>query len=89
MLTALDGVDLVAIRRKPANTVLVIESSVKRNQGLLKEHLQSLGAYYVEHQHLPHPRLWTWTEAIDKIHVPHQVLEAVVSWLAKVALSQQ
>jgi len=79
MLRALDEIDLLAIRRKPANTILVIDSHVKSNQRLLNEHLQNLDAQ-VEYQYLPHPQLWTWTRDI-KVLVPHQILQAVVSWM--------
>jgi pimeloyl-ACP methyl ester carboxylesterase len=83
MLADLGSIDLLAIRQKPANNVLLIDSHEKPQQGLLVEHLKSLRAQ-VKHLHLPHPQFWTWMEDFSHILVPHQLLQAVIRWLSEV-----
>jgi exosortase A-associated hydrolase 2 len=81
LLTELRSIDLLAIRQEPSPNVLLIESHAAVGQGQLKEHLKSL-AVHLDYQHLPQPRLWVWTEAFL---VPHQILQSVVAWIAKVS----
>ena len=72
-------VDLLAIQGKPASRVLVIESNASVEQEPLRERLASLGSR-VEHQRHFNPHLWVWIEDFGKVHVPHKILQAVVSW---------
>ncbi len=82
--TELQKVDLLAVRQKPANHILVIESTeAAAKDGGLRGHLYRTGAE-VALQHLPHPQLWMWTENIAKIRVPHPILQAVVAWITEV-----
>ena len=78
MWTNLENVDLLAIRKKPANNILVIENDEEDRQGQFRKHLTGIGAH-VEHQHLPLP--WIGDD-VYKVLVPHQTLESVVKWIA-------
>jgi len=73
--------DLLALRQKPANNVLVIESDPNADGGRLTEHVKSLVAQ-VESQHFPGPQLWT--EDVNKVLVPNQILHSVVAWISRV-----
>ncbi len=80
--TDLATVDLLALDRPPAPRVLVIESNESVAQAPLRARLASLGAD-VELQRFSNPHLWVWIEDFGKVHVPRQVLEAVVDWIAE------
>jgi len=73
--------DLLAIRQKPANNVLVIKSDPDADGGRLTEHVKRLAAQ-VESQHFPGPQLWT--EDVNKVLVPNQILHSVVAWISRV-----
>jgi pimeloyl-ACP methyl ester carboxylesterase len=83
LLTDLESIDLFTIQQKPANRLLVIESQEKARGRRLVEHLQQLGAH-VTYRHLSFPQFWIWREDVGEALVPHQVLQAVVAWLAEV-----
>jgi uncharacterized protein len=83
MLADLENLDPLAIRQKPANNILLIESSEKADEGRCREHLKNVGAV-LEYRHLPSPNSWIWAEDISKILVPHQILQSMVSWMSEV-----
>jgi len=85
LFTGLERINLVAIQEKPANNILIIKSNEAANQERLREHLKSIDAH-VAYQHLPSPQLWGWIEDFGRILVPHQILQAVVSWISEVYL---
>ena len=85
MLAELDDADLLAIHRKPANNVLVVESRESPGRIELAKHLQSLNAH-VKHRHLPNPQFWTWIEDFSHILVPAPLLHSVVGWISEVYL---
>jgi pimeloyl-ACP methyl ester carboxylesterase len=81
MRTELQKIDLLAIRQKPANDILLVESNDIPGEGQLAEHLKNLNAH-LETQHLPSPQIWT--QDSFKALVPNQILQAVVSWISEV-----
>jgi pimeloyl-ACP methyl ester carboxylesterase len=83
MRSDLEELDLLAIQRKPAHNILVIESNEKASQGQLWRHLKGMGAN-LTHRRLPDPRLWVWEEAVGRILVAPQILQSVVSWISEV-----
>jgi uncharacterized protein len=78
----IERVDLMTVRGKPANSVLVIEGGETRGNGDLREHLERTGAT-VEWQQLPSPRVWV-SDRQGALLVPIQILQAVLSWIARV-----
>ena len=78
----LENIDLLAIRRKPANNTLVIESDGAGDTGGLREHLKGTDTH-VEYQELPSPRIWL-PDREGGLLVPSQILQAVVSWISRV-----
>ena len=81
MRRELDKIDLTSIQKKPANNILLIESSEEAGEGRLREHLKSMDTY-LTYQHLPSPQIWI--ENINKIMMPIQILQSVVSWILEV-----
>lgn len=79
----IENIDLLTIRRKPANNILVIESHKSYDQTPLAKHLESLHAE-VRRQHLSSPQFWTWMEDLGRILVPRRILETVVGWISEV-----
>lgn len=83
MLKDLEEIDLLAIRHKPADKILVIESHGQPLQNPLTQHLKNLHSD-VTYQYLPHPKFWHWVEDFTHVPVPQQVLESVTSWIAEI-----
>jgi pimeloyl-ACP methyl ester carboxylesterase len=83
MIADLKAVNLMALPRKPANNVLVIDSREKPAQGQLSDHLRGLQAN-VAHLRLPNPHFWIWMEDFSRILVPQQILRAALTWLSEV-----
>ena len=83
LIQDLESIDLLAIRHKPANNILVIESNEEVGQERLAQHLRGVGAHVAYQQH-PSPQIWVWTEDVIRILVPHPILEATVSWISEV-----
>ena len=81
MRTALQEINLLAIRQKPVNNLLLIESNDIPSEGRLGEYLKNLDAH-LEIQHLPSPQIWK--QDSYKALVPNQILQAVVSWISEV-----
>jgi pimeloyl-ACP methyl ester carboxylesterase len=79
--TALENLDLLALQQKPAQNVFVIASIEGAYAGSLREHLKSLGAR-VAYQDLCSPPIWRGET--HTVLVPHQLLQAIVAWLAEV-----
>lgn len=77
----LAGIDLMAIGARPAGKALIVESQQEAAVAPFAAHLAALGTQ-VEHRFLPTPMIWI--EDINRVLVPHQVLQAVVAWLAEV-----
>ena len=79
LVADLEEVDLLALHERPASRALVLESDARVEQEPLAERLSSLGVN-VQHQRDVNPHLWTWIEDFGRVHVPHKMLQAVVSW---------
>ena len=82
MISDLNDLDLLRLERKPANRILVVDSRNSRQTDLI-QHLESLNAM-VKQIVLPNPQFWTWVEDFSHILVPHQILQAVLSWMSEV-----
>jgi hypothetical protein len=83
MLTDIERLNLLAISKKPANNVLLVESHELIDQELFANHLKSLGVQ-VTYQQIALPQLWTWSEDVGRVLVPHQILQSVVAWISEV-----
>ena len=81
MLAELSEVNLLAIRSKPANRILVIKSNREAVWNRLREHLHSL-TIPCEFQQVPGPQIWK--EDMNRVLVPSPILDALVSWLSGV-----
>ncbi|HEY9089074.1 MAG TPA: alpha/beta hydrolase [Anaerolineaceae bacterium] len=87
LLDELRGLNLLALKRRPAADVLIIESNApdsgaRPSVQRLCEHLQGLGAN-TEYRRVESFKMWV--EDPDKALVPQAVLEAAVNWLAGAA----
>jgi uncharacterized protein len=78
LLTDLRKIDLLSIRRKPANRILVIAGSEESTQRRLIGHLKGLNGN-VDYQHVPSPEIWIEK---NKTVVPNDILKAVVTWVS-------
>jgi uncharacterized protein len=81
MRTDLEHIDLLAIPKKPADNILLIESHQEAGEGRLKDHFERMGSY-IDDQSFPGPQIWR--EEPDSSIVPVQILQAVVSWISEV-----
>lgn len=83
MLGRLAEVDLLSVRRHPANNILIVESGEKTRDGKLVECLERVGAD-VEYQRLPGPAVWVERDdPLFNILGPRRILGAVVSWISR------
>jgi pimeloyl-ACP methyl ester carboxylesterase len=80
LLEGLAGIDLLATRARPARQVLIVESQRESALAPFGSHLVDLDTP-VDHRFLPTPMIWI--EDINKVLVPHEVLQAVVAWLVE------
>lgn len=80
LLTDLENLDLMTIQERAASRILLIDTGIQRTTEHFRAHLCSRAQ--VECQHMPTPPMWV--ESLEKILVPGQVLQAVVTWLSEV-----
>ena len=73
-------IDLLKLKSKLANRVLVVESDPAGNTETLRGHLSAIGVQ-IEHQQVPGDAIWL--EEPYKGLVPHKLLQAVVSWVVR------
>jgi uncharacterized protein len=78
----LENLDLIAIQQSAARRVLLVESHPQASQEHLEAHLQRLNVQ-VTSQRTHDLRLWTWTEHVNRVLVPHQLLQTVVAWVSE------
>jgi len=78
LFNELRQIDLLALRQKPSQNILVIESEALPQTAKFQSHLESLGAKS-QYQLVEGPRIWT--EDPDKALVPQQVLQAIMNWI--------
>jgi pimeloyl-ACP methyl ester carboxylesterase len=89
LLADLNALNLLAIKRKPAERLLIIETasttSVEPRSTLARlcEHFQSLG---VETDYRLIESFKLWVEDVDKGLVPQSIIQAAVDWLVQEAL---
>jgi len=75
----LERLDATKVARRPAPRALLIQSHETVAQDALRQALAGVGVR-VEHRRLPNPHLWVWIEDFGKVHVPHKILQGIVSW---------
>jgi len=82
LLKDIESVELFKIKRKPANKMLIIESN---ENNLTKGFIAQLSKLdcLVNYELIPIPNLWDWIEDVTKIQLPHQIMQAVVSWISE------
>lgn len=71
-------VDLLGLPGRPARRALIVEGEATPEAQELKEALERLGCR-VDYECRPTQRMWI--EDINRIVVPHEALQAIVSWL--------
>jgi hypothetical protein len=81
LLADLESIDLLAIRRKPAKSMLVVESDGGGGGRGLSEHLKSTETR-LDYQLLPGPRIWL-PDREGGLLVPAPILQAIASWIAR------
>jgi pimeloyl-ACP methyl ester carboxylesterase len=77
----LEKINLLAIGRKPAKNVLVIQSDEAGKNSGFEDHLSHTEAH-LQYQRFDAPPIWLPT-ATGSLLVPSQVLQAVVSWTCR------
>ncbi len=87
LLDDLNTLDLLAMKRKPAPRILIIENAqspgtTRPSIASLRSHFETLGAR-MDYALVESFKMWA--EDPDKGLVPHQVLETAISWIAREA----
>lgn len=75
------AVDLLALKQRPADDILIVESHTGAPAEQLRDHLQQI-APRVRYQHVPGFKIWI--EDVDKGLVPSAVLQTIIAWLDEV-----
>jgi pimeloyl-ACP methyl ester carboxylesterase len=81
LLADLESIDLLAIRRRPAKSTLVLESDGGGGARGLSEYLKSTETR-LEYQLLPGPRIWL-PDREGGLLVPAPTLQSIVAWIAR------
>ena len=81
LLADLDNLDLLSVRQKPANNIMVIESTEEACNGRLGEHLRTV-APRIDYQCVPGPEIWR--DQHNKPLISGQVIRAMVTWISAV-----
>lgn len=81
MMKDIEGIDLLEIRQKPANRILLMESHSGTNAGGLRDHLEEIHGR-LEYRCIPSPRIWL-EEPYTGL-VPHRLLQSSISWISEV-----
>jgi len=79
LIDELTVLDLLAVRSKPARSVLVLDSRGDPAVEQLRDHLRSLEVD-VTYEYIPGFSIWT--EDPDKGLVPNQALQSIVKWMS-------
>jgi len=74
------GLDLLALQRRPAPSVLVVSTGPPGGAEALCRHLERLGADVLHERISSHP-LWLRHERVDRTLVPLDVVQRITSWL--------
>ncbi len=78
----LDRLDLSALSAAPAGRILLVDTRTGSAVEPIERRLTQLGAQ-VEVRSIDTPSIWI--EDINKVLVPHAVLQAILAWLTRVA----
>ena len=81
MLSDLEKIDLLAIRQKPANNILIVQSNEGPGEGRFREHLESIGAHL---EYKPFPSAKIWKKDPHRPLVPNQIVQSVVYWISEI-----
>lgn len=80
LLEELNRIDLAAMPQKPADAILLIESSDEAVTNNFKNKLENAGVR-VTYEHVPSPKIWLRQEEYSLV-VPAQSIQAMVSWMS-------
>jgi uncharacterized protein len=75
-----EGIDILGVSQKPAESAFVIQSNDEISAEALCQHLRVLGTQ-VDCEHVDGPRIWE-TNPEGTLLVPNQVLRSILSWIA-------
>lgn len=81
MLADIAKINLLAVEKKPANDILIIESHQEPGTTRLRKRLESIDVH-LTYQHCPDRRIWS--EKPYKALLPSLVLQSIVSWICQV-----
>ena len=84
MRNGLETIDLLTIKQRPANHILIIEDNEKDDVILLQDHLKNIN-FHLDYQYIPGPKVWLLRGMAGAL-VPSQLLQSIVSWISKVCL---
>lgn len=80
LVEELQHLNLLTLSAKPSNVVYMTENRQTEELSKLQAHFKNLGSR-VYYDQIDGPVIWA--EDPDKALVPHQILESIVSWMAK------
>lgn len=83
LINDIKSINLLAVTRKPANNILIIESNKMCHQQQFYDYLKNK-SINIKKMQLLNPQLWVWEEAFGKVQVPIQILQSIVSWTSEV-----
>jgi len=81
----LENLNLLKLRQKPADYILIVESRQVASNSLLKEHLDSIGVN-LQYKHISSPKVWVKVKENDENSnglVPIKILQFIVSWISE------
>ena len=78
---SIEGVDLLALGKLHARSLLVLSTESTSRLAPFLEHLGKIGAA-AEHENIPSPPLWLKQDQVDRALVPHQVIQRIAGWLS-------
>jgi alpha-beta hydrolase superfamily lysophospholipase len=81
MRADLETIDLYAVQKRPADKILIVQSSEPHAGTQFAQHLTAAGVE-VSSQYVPFPPVWT--EGIYKSHIPKPVLTVMTDWITAV-----
>ena len=73
--------DPMAIRQKPANNILIVQSNERWGEGRFREHLERFGAQ-MEYKAFPSAK--SWIKDPHRPLVPNQIVQSVVHWISEI-----
>ena len=81
LMEQISRIDPLAISRKPANQILLLETGEAPDARQVRQRLENMDVH-LEYQQTPGPQMWL-LEPYQAV-IPHQVLQIIVAWIVKV-----